>query len=53
MLLAVSVLGLTVFSGCGSTSGNSTPVNPVLYTITVKAVSGLLFHTTNVSLTVN
>ena len=53
MLLAVGVLGLTLFTGCGSTSGNSTQVNPTKYTATVTAISGPLSHTTSVTLTVN
>lgn len=53
MLLAVSVLGLTFFTGCGSPSAVTTPVNPVNYSITVNAVSGPLSHTATVSLTVN
>jgi hypothetical protein len=50
VLLAVSVAGLSLLTGCG---GSSAPVQPVTSTITVTATSGSLSHSTTFSLTVN
>jgi hypothetical protein len=52
LLLAVSVLGLTLFTGCGSTSSSGGP-QPITTTIRVTASSGSLSQFTNLSLTVN
>jgi ABC-type Zn uptake system ZnuABC Zn-binding protein ZnuA len=59
LLLAVSLLGLTFFTGCGNVSGNSGSGNsgsgtqPVTTTITVNASSGSLLNSANLTLTVN
>jgi hypothetical protein len=54
LLLAVSVAGLSLLSGCGGgSSGGSTGPQPVTSTITLTAVSGSLSHTATFSLTVN
>ena len=51
LLLAVSVAGLGLLNGCGSTSSSTT--QPITWTITVNATSGPLTHSTTVSLSVN
>jgi hypothetical protein len=56
-LLALSVAGLTLLSGCGSkgspTGGAPATPQPTASTITVTATSGSLQHATSLSLTVN
>jgi len=55
LLLAVSVVALSLLSGCNgiSSSGGSAAPHPTTSTITVIAASGSLQHTTVLSLTVN
>jgi hypothetical protein len=51
LLLAVSVAGLSIFTGCNAAS-SSTP-QPVTSTVTVTATAGSVQHTSTISLTVN
>jgi hypothetical protein len=55
LLLAVSVAGLGLLSGCGATSsvGGSGGSQPVTSTVTVTGTSGSLSHTATFQLTVN
>jgi hypothetical protein len=52
-LLAVSVAGLSLLSGCGSSGSGSSAPQPVASTVTVTATSGSLAHTSTFTLTVN
>jgi hypothetical protein len=55
LLLAASVAGLGLLSGCGggSSGGRSSGPQPVISTVTVTANSGPLAHSATFSLTVN
>lgn len=52
-LLVVSIAGLTMLSGCGGATFNTSTKTPVTSTITVTATSGSLQHTTTFALTLN
>ena len=52
VLLAMGLVGLALFPGCGGNSGSGSHP-PVTATLTVKATAGTLQHTATVSLTVN
>ncbi len=53
LLLAVSVAGWSLLTGCGGSSPNGSAHLPTLSTVTVTATSGTLSHTATFSLTVN
>jgi sugar lactone lactonase YvrE len=53
LLLAVSVAGLGLLTGCGEASSIVSSDPPVTSTVTITATSGSLSHTTTFSLTVN
>jgi hypothetical protein len=51
LLLAVSVAGASIFTGCNAASSSTT--QPVTSTITVTATAGSVQHSSTISLTVN
>ena len=53
LVIAVSLVGLSMVSACGSGGASSGPPQPVTSTVTVTATAGALQKSTTFSLTVN